>query len=216
MCDLSQPMDATTNVPDNEIEGDWKSWTRAMLLAEKGEANLLKKLFKELGSAKSEKEVMKTNNNGQTPLIIATLNNSDAAVEVLLEYVPEAQVMVTDVNGDTALMHAAGNGYIGLVELHLKHVPGMQVMACNKEGRTALHEAARYGHADIIPWLLLKLPMEQLTATDKEGKTALMTAREAGKKECVEALSAAEARFQAGPASSCLTRAPGATAVRVG
>ncbi|UOE93328.1 ankyrin repeat domain-containing protein [Alkalihalobacillus sp. LMS39] len=86
--------------------------------------------------------------NGLTPLMVASLYNYPEIVSLLLGYDDNASVNATDEYGKTALMIASENGYTKIVNMLLK--AGADVSIETEDGYTAEELAKLYGHEDIV------------------------------------------------------------------
>lgn len=132
-------------------------------------------------------------NNGNTPLIIATAFGHLEIVKALL--LNGADVTKTNNTGFTALQLGAYRGmdgtssdkgrnqYIDIIKILLKH---MDVDQVNEEGRTPLHHAAAWGYSDVVQALLDN--KADINRVDNSGQTPLHLAAQKGHQETVEIL----------------------------
>jgi ankyrin repeat protein len=123
--------------------------------------------------------------NGSTPLVVASYYNSKEAVALLLSV--GANPDVHDRLGNTALMGASFKGNIAIVALLLDG--GARIDQQNDNFATALTFAAIFGHAEIVS-LLLKKGADPLIR-DRFGKTAADYASDHDNALCYEMLAAA-------------------------
>ncbi|XP_036397225.1 ankyrin repeat domain-containing protein 50-like [Megalops cyprinoides] len=131
-----------------------------------------------------------SDNQGQTPLILAARQGHVNVVRFLLDWIrrcgTEGARIVDHADGEgwTALRLAAWGGHTEVVRLLLD--AGAEVDGCDMEGRTALRAAAWGGHEEIL--LTLLEHGAQVDKADQEGRTPLIAAAYMGHWEAVEIL----------------------------
>ncbi|CAI8031605.1 Ankyrin repeat and sterile alpha motif domain-containing protein 1B [Geodia barretti] len=135
-------------------------------------------------------DINTVNNDGATPLILATLNGHRDIVYVLLQY--SANVRSSDLKGNTALHMAAWQNRSDIVELLIANGGG-KVGLPNNEGNSPLHFACQYCPAGKT-LTLVKLLQHNACVLDKnrEGDTPFDLAVRFNKKEAVSLLVDAE------------------------
>ncbi|XP_061697062.1 ankyrin repeat domain-containing protein 50 [Syngnathoides biaculeatus] len=150
-----------------------------------GSANLVQLLLTR-GS-----EPLLSDNQGQTPLTLASRQGHFDVLKVLLDWVriqdrQTATRMLehADNDGWTALRSAAWGGHSEAVRLLLD--AGADVDRCDREGRTALRAAAWGGHEETV--LILLDYRAQVDKADCKGRTPLIAAAYMGHHEVVEVL----------------------------
>ena len=125
--------------------------------------------------------------DGDTPIIVASLQSSAAILRVLLQY--KANVNEQSKAGKTALIYSCVNGNVECVKVLMEYNANVNTQSFY--GNTALNYAAYYGRLEIVK-LLLDAKADVDTANN-DGKTALMNASSRGYKEIVDLLLAANA-----------------------
>lgn len=128
---------------------------------------------------------------GQTPLILASRQGHVGIVKVLLDWAQQQEKNLAsrmlehvDTEGWTALRSAAWGGHIDVVKLLLN--VGADVDGCDSEGKTALRAAAWGGHEKIVNTLLEY--RASVDKADSDGRTPLIVASYMGHQETVEML----------------------------
>jgi ankyrin repeat protein len=116
-------------------------------------------------------EVNSQDNEGQSPLLIAPVNEHEKAMVRLINN--GANVNAQNRRGDTALLKASRTGDLAVVELLLRH--GCRVDLTNTLGRTALLEATNWGHTEIVRSLVVA--GADTTRSDLKGRTPLSLAK---------------------------------------
>ncbi|KAJ6057677.1 hypothetical protein N7460_000951 [Penicillium canescens] len=111
-----------------------------------------------------------TNNEGQTPLMVAASYGHENIVRILIEY--GADMDTQAMNGETALGTAAARGFARIIRVLI--ASGANVNAGSGTGKTALSQAASYGQ-DRIVRLLLDCGAD-IDALNSTGETALALA----------------------------------------
>lgn len=114
-----------------------------------------------------QRDVNRQNENGTTPLFLATVRNHIPMVELLLE--AGADVSKRNRRGETPLLRGSFWGYARIVELLLEKGKADPNNA-GLEGWTPLHKSAFQGHVDVVS-LLLKHhadPSRTVETTDGE------------------------------------------------
>jgi hypothetical protein len=122
----------------------------------------------------------RTDQRGQTALILAMRDESFKVAAVLLEH-PATRVDASNAAGETALMMAALKGHLAWVQRLVARGAAIQ-----REGWTPLHYAASGGGVEVVRWLL-----EQGAAIDAPApnrNTPLMMAARYGASESVDLL----------------------------
>jgi ankyrin repeat protein len=125
-------------------------------------------IVKELGA-----DVNEANDNGATPLVIASMNGDLNLVRCLLKELG-AQVNQGVNDGSTAIMFAAQKGHLAVVRC-LGREHGADVNSADVHGTTALILAAQDGHLEVVQCLVGELGAFINLATH-DGRTALMMA----------------------------------------
>ena len=121
-------------------------------------------------------------NNGYTPLILASAFKNFEMVELLLSKNPG--IGFQDNNGNTALHWATVNNTKDIVSILISARANINKQ--NNKGFTALHYAVEKGFVEIVKQLLAA--GADLGIVDNEGNTALDIARESGETEIVQLL----------------------------
>ena len=121
-----------------------------------------------------------TNNNHETPLMLAVKEGQNEAVRVLFDY--HDKKLDRDAEGNTLLFSAAMNGREDTLRFLLKK-DKEEINSKNNEGKTALIIAAEYGYTKIVEILLHNGADAALKS--KEGKTALDYAKKWKHKEII-------------------------------
>ena len=127
-------------------------------------------------------EVNAADNNGLTPLYVATQKGHERVVEYLLTH--GAEVNVADKNGVTPLYVATQKSHERVVEYLLTH--GAEVDAADNNGITSLYVATQKGHERVVEYLLTH--GAEVDAADNNGVTPLMAAAFNGHERVVEYL----------------------------
>ncbi|KAH6907916.1 hypothetical protein BKA70DRAFT_1282843 [Coprinopsis sp. MPI-PUGE-AT-0042] len=120
-----------------------------------------------------------------TPLLLATLLNSERIVEELLA-LPRILVNATDKCDATPLILASADNREGIVKLLLNHRK-VKINHADQNGWTALLRASLYGCTGIVK-LLLARPGIKVNHIDKNGQTALHCASDEGREGVVKLL----------------------------
>lgn len=113
-------------------------------------------------------------NNGDTPLILATLKGHTEVARVLLtdDHVKNTiRINEPGRYGRTALIWAAIWGREEITDLLLEHTDEVQINIRDEDGNTALMFSVYYEHINIFKQLLLK--KAQVNITNKAGDSAL-------------------------------------------
>lgn len=132
-----------------------------------------------------------TDEHGKTALQWAAWNNSDKAIEALVDV--GADIEFEGEYGRKAIHYAAANNKVkAIIALANK---GANLNAGAEDGRTALHEAAHNNHVKAIRTLALK--SADVNAKDLGGRTALHWAAHAGNAKAIKALLEAGADINA-------------------
>ena len=124
-----------------------------------------------------------TNNNHETPLMLAVKEGQNEAVQVLYDY--HDKKLDRDAEGNTLLFSAAMNGREDTLRLLLRK-DKEEINSKNNEGKTALIIAAEYGYTKIVEILLHN--GADVALKSKEGKTALDYAKKWKHKEIINIL----------------------------
>ena len=125
-----------------------------------------------------------TNQNGDTPLILAVKEGNEKIVQLVL---PISDAKRTDpYDGETALIYAARWKSEKMVEIL---IPVSDAKASNNDGETALMGAAKKGNVKSVELLI---PVSDIKAINNYGKTALdiakIIAKSSGNDQIVELL----------------------------
>lgn len=121
--------------------------------------------------------VLTTDSNGNTPLIIAVILNKVTALETLLSTQNKLeQVLAVDLRNETALIHAASVGNVQAVRMLIS--AGSRLEAIDVNSKTALILAAQNSHADTVSVLIES--EANVNAHDSLGYSALSMACENG------------------------------------
>ncbi len=132
-----------------------------------------------------------TDEHGKTALQWAAWNNSDKAIEALLD--AGSNIEFEGEYGRRAIHYAAANNKVkAIIALANK---GADLNAGAADGRTALHEAAHNNHVKAIRTLTLK--KANVHAKDLGGRTALHWAARVGNVKAIKALLEAGADINA-------------------
>eukprot|EP00518_Triparma_eleuthera_P010245 CAMPEP_0182466780 /NCGR_PEP_ID=MMETSP1319-20130603/12612_1 /TAXON_ID=172717 /ORGANISM="Bolidomonas pacifica, Strain RCC208" /LENGTH=304 /DNA_ID=CAMNT_0024666813 /DNA_START=96 /DNA_END=1006 /DNA_ORIENTATION=- len=156
------------------------------LLAACSKANLeaLQYLSDKLGRLGFEKECMRPNKSGSTPLFVSLSASSAPVLEFLLPHFPAASFSAKNAVGLTPLHVAAERGFLAGVAACLSNSRS-SVDAVDKNGATALHIAAFVGD---VPCVEALLDAGAKDAKDERGKGPLFVAKIRGHGGCAEAM----------------------------
>lgn len=138
---------------------------------------IIEELVKKVG------DVNMVDQNGITPLMLASMGSNEKVVKLLLDN--GAEINDTQEQGWTALMLASQEGHVGVVGVLLNFNPDLE----NREpeyGRTALLVAANKGHTPICKLLIEK--GTNVNAVNEFGWTALLYAATDGNFDLAELL----------------------------
>ncbi len=127
-------------------------------------------------------DVNAKDNDGTTPLHLASYEGHTEIVKLLLAH--GADVNVKDEDVCTPLHWASSKGYTEVVKLLLEH--GADVNIKNNDGDTPLYCASRYGYTEIVKLLLDR--GADVNVKDNDGDTALRWASCEGLAEVVKLL----------------------------
>ncbi len=133
-------------------------------------------------SAAQPVDVDARDENGRTPLWLATAREESATVQHLLEQ--GADVDRVDSNGITPLMMAADRGDLALLETFLANDANRD--SVDSKGHTAMHHAILAGRSEALARLLDSRPQPQLS--DPEGAELLALAGDSGQPEMIAAV----------------------------
>ena len=111
--------------------------------ARSGNYEGLKKEIFATGGGRNPNATTKTDENGITPLMFASMENHIECIKLLLSAQADKDTM--DKDGKTALHYASINGHVDSVK-ELVAETGTNRSIQDKNGFTPLHEAARNGH----------------------------------------------------------------------
>jgi ankyrin repeat protein len=139
----------------------------------------------------SHKIITQEDNEGTTPLILATQNEDfkDAAMTMIAKF-PKA-LIGAKVDGNLSVAHyAAREGNEKVLEQLVKNQPKhVQIIEfTTKDGNTLLHYAALNGHLEAVNFLISKMHPGLIKVPNKNGYTALHYAAQIGHTEVVGAL----------------------------
>lgn len=148
------------------------------LAAQEGQMNVLSLLLKHGASVNSAAE-----DDGSTPLLIATQGQHRQAVETLLAH--GADPNATRGDGVTPLYIACQNGYTDLVEPLLRHKADVR-LPVTADGATPLFISSQNGHYAAVKFLLQYGAQPDIPRTD--GVTPLFIAAQNSHKDVVEIL----------------------------
>lgn len=121
--------------------------------------------------------------NGFTPLMVASVTERLEVVKELLKHSPNINARCTRLSS-SALMYASMNGCLKVVTELLKHSPDINIQ--NKHGHTAVLQASMYGHTEVVIELLKHSP--NIDFPDMFGHTALSYASSQGHSQIVKQL----------------------------
>ncbi|XP_069763075.1 ankyrin repeat domain-containing protein 33B-like [Narcine bancroftii] len=111
--------------------------------------------LKELLSRRvSEREVMESDRNGRTGLMVACYQGFMDIVFILAQC-PHLDVNWQDTEGNTALITAAQAGHSTITNYLLNYYPGIDIERRNVHGFTALMKAGMQGRSDCVRALML-------------------------------------------------------------
>ncbi len=130
---------------------------------------------------KSGANVNALNQNGETPIMIASEKGVSAIVKLLID--ARADVNVKRKNGVTALMMASDRGHTEAARLLIEAKADLNAEASN--GNTALFWASIRGHAETVKLLLAS--GASTAHKNKNGRTALDEARAWRRTEVIKA-----------------------------
>ncbi|WP_010653148.1 ankyrin repeat domain-containing protein [Fluoribacter dumoffii] len=123
-----------------------------------------------------------TDNQGNTPFMIAAGRGSLKVIEYLLE--KGADLHKKNKDGENASFFAVENGQ--LETLQFLNKAGIDLFLSNAKGETTLMRAAQHGHLDMVRYLLEQgIPVNQ---KNKQGKTAFQLVLEAKNLEIADFL----------------------------
>ena len=111
--------------------------------------------------------------NGQSPIIYASIKNNTTAIKLLLNH-PEINVNQCDNHGWNALFYAAKNNHLPNTQLLVEHGADINVIATDT-GQTPIIYSAMINQIDIINWLV-KQPHINVNHRDNDGCNALFYA----------------------------------------
>lgn len=148
------------------------------LSAQEGQMKVLSLLLKSGAFVNSAAE-----DDGSTPLLIATQGQHRSAVETLLAH--GADPNATRGDGVTPLYIACQNGYTELVEPLLRHKADVR-LPVTADGATPLFISSQNGHYSAVKFLLQYGAQPDIPRTD--GVTPLFIAAQNGHKDVVEIL----------------------------
>jgi len=123
--------------------------------ARSGNYEGLKKEIFATGGGKNANPTTKTDENGLTPLMFASMENHIDCIELLLNAQADKETQCKD--GRTALHYACIHGKLDSVKILVAET-GTNRSIQDKNGFTPLHEACRHGHLDIVNELLIAYP----------------------------------------------------------
>jgi ankyrin repeat protein len=126
------------------------------------------------------KDINARNIRGQTPLHLASAENNNDAVKLLLESGAEVDAVATN-SGCTSLHYAASLGHVDLCESLIRY--GADTDSQTARLGTPLHLAIARGYPEVVT-LLLKY-RARLDIRNKNGMTPLQQAENAGNSEIV-------------------------------
>jgi ankyrin repeat protein len=173
------------NVWGSQIVNGWYLQQESQLLAsplflaaQEGQMKVLSLLLKYGAAVNSAAE-----DDGSTPLLIATQGQHVAAVETLLAHGADSNATRGD--GVTPLYIACQNGYTELVEPLLRYKADVR-LPVTADGATPLFISSQNGHYSAVKYLLQYGAQPDIPRTD--GVTSLFIAAQNGHKDVVELL----------------------------
>ncbi|CAC5415484.1 unnamed protein product [Mytilus coruscus] len=149
-----------------------------------------KKEIVELLLKKKKDEMFKSDNLGQSPIIIASLQGETEVVESLLlfdnkQYL-QKQVHETDKKGFTPFLAACVNAHVETARFLIAN--GSYILHSDNDGRTALFIACEKGHTKIVEILMIKGNKNIIDKSDWHKKTPLYIACAEKRTKIVETL----------------------------
>lgn len=160
------------------------AWNDLQRAAFDGSAKLTAALL-----SKASIDINEPNDEGFTPLIMASQEGHHRIVAMLLEN--GARLSSTSDDKATALMMSAQNGHVIITKLLVD--AGAELEASNRFGATALQLAADGGYIDVVK--LLIRAGAKVDASDEFGNTSILCSAQYGHLAVVKALASAGANI---------------------
>jgi len=131
---------------------------------------------------KSGAQIEDTNNNEQTPLLLAAKNGSFETVKILIEH--KAFVNHNDKNGNTPAIFAASEGHLKILEQLI--IGGACIRATNNNGSSPMTLAIKNKHLNIVQYLIKNKVSTEVR--DQSKSTPLILAAKNGNYKITEYL----------------------------
>ncbi|KAL6343253.1 hypothetical protein AAG906_022169 [Vitis piasezkii] len=155
------------------------------LAARAGNLTRVQEIIEKCESSELKALLSKQNQEGETPLYVASENGHALVVSELLEHVDLQTASITANNGYDPFHVATKQGHLG-VEGTFAVFPNL-AMTTDSSNSTALHTAAAQGHIDVVH-LLLETDPNLAKIARNNGKTVLHSAARMGHLEVLKAL----------------------------
>lgn len=166
-------------------------WTPLMVATRDGKKDMMKKLL-ESSQADESRQLEIKDNDGNTPLMRAVMNEFPAGVKILI--CAGADCNTESNTGETPIMAACSSGNQSIVLALLKQETGapVDINAQDNDGKTALHCAILGDHAEVVKLLLNEAKLDVMTQDD-DGRSPLHLASLKGNEAILKMLLGTEA-----------------------
>lgn len=156
------------------------------LAARAGNLTKVKDIFQKCDGSVIKDLLSKQNQEGETPLFVATENGHAFVVGEFLEHIDVETASIRANSGYDPFHVAAKQGQLEVLKELLRFFPNLN-MTTDSSNTTALHTAAAQGHIDVVN-LLLDIDPNIAKIARNNGKTVLHTAARMGHLEVVKSL----------------------------